>query len=154
MVLYAYKNPFLWIGCLPILTEIDADFISLQRKLDISDPNSLLQNHDVTLLPDEVLDARDEKSLNKLVEVIRGLDYIVSISTTTTHIAAAMGIRVELIAAEREGPQWFWQAQARHQKCLYPTVNVHLGTGREEDWWEKSLESLKASLSSLGSDGG
>lgn len=139
---------------LPILTSTDADFISLQRKLHVADPNGLLQEHGVPVLADEVLDATDEDCLHELVEAIRGLDCIVTISTTTTHMAAAMGIRVELIAAEREGQQWFWQVQVRHGKCFYPTVKVHLGNGRKEDWWAKSLESLRASLSSQEVTGG
>jgi hypothetical protein len=132
---------------LPPLTGIDADFVSLQRRLAVADPNSFLDNLGVTVLSDEILDTTTESSLDALVEAIQSLDCIVTISTTTTHIAAAMGIRVELIAAEREGQQWFWQVQANHQKCLYPTVRVHLGDGRKEYWWEKSLESLRASLS-------
>jgi ADP-heptose:LPS heptosyltransferase len=99
------------------------------------------------MLSDEILNAKTETSLDVLVEAIHGLDYLVTISTTTTHIAAALGTRVELIAAEREGQQWFWRVQASHRKHFYPTVRVHLGDGRKEGWWEKSVESLKASLS-------
>jgi hypothetical protein len=133
---------------LPLLTGIDADFISLQRKLAVADPHGLLRSLGAHVLSDEILDTTTESSLAALVQAIRSLDCIVTISTTTTHIAASMGIRVELIAAERGGQQWFWQVQASHQKCLYPTVQVHIGDGRKENWWERSVESLRGSLSS------
>jgi hypothetical protein len=129
-----------------LLRDIDVDFISLQHQLDVADPTGLLSNFGVSTLADEVLDTTTENSLDALVETIRSLDRIVTISTTVTHIAAAMGIRVELLAAERGGPQWFWQVQANHHKCIYPTVRVHLGNGKEKKWWEKSFEALRASL--------
>src|SRR5437899_8084226 len=79
---------------LPILAAIKADFISLQRRRDVADPNCLLHEPDVRVLPDEVVTAATEGSLYKLVEEIRDLDCVVTVSTTTAHMAAAMGIRV------------------------------------------------------------
>jgi hypothetical protein len=141
---------------LPVLTGIDADLISLQRQLPVADRNGLAKERGVRfLIGDEILDAKTGSDAEKLAAEVRELDYLVTISTTTTHIAAAMGIRVELIVAEREGQQWFWQAQARHGRCFYPTVRIHLGDGRRDDWWERSLQSLRAALESKkhGSDG-
>jgi hypothetical protein len=132
---------------LPALTGIDADLISVQRKLSVADPNGLAEKRGMHPIDDEILDATTASSVGALVGAIRGLDVLVTISTTTTHIAAAMGTRVELIVAEREGQQWVWRVQASHGKCLYPTVRLHLGDGREEHWWERSRQSLRASLS-------
>jgi ADP-heptose:LPS heptosyltransferase len=98
-------------------------------------------------LPEDVLDAKTPEALDRLVQEISQLDYIVTISTTTTHIAAALGVAVQLIAAERKHQQWFWRVQANHQRSLYPTVRVHLGTGDKNGWWEKSLESLRRAVS-------
>jgi hypothetical protein len=130
------------------LTNIDADFISLQRKISIADPYGLARKRGVQLIEDQVLDAAIPSCTEALVESIRRLDFLVTISTTTTHIAAALGIRAELIVAEREGQQWFWQAQASHGTHFSPTVRVHLGDGQKNNWWERSLQSLRASLSS------
>jgi hypothetical protein len=138
---------------LSLLTGIDADFISLQRKLAVADPNGLAKGKGIPGLADEVLDPTTDEHVNALVEAIRGLDCLVTISTTTTHIAAAMGIRVELVVAEREGPQWFWRVQASHRKCFYPSVRIHIGNGTKENWWEQSLASLKASLTDQENDG-
>ena len=132
---------------LTVLTGIDADLVSLQRKLSVADPQDLARKRGVHLIDDEVLEASTPSAVEALVKSILGLDFLVTISTTTTHIAAALGTRVELIVAEREGQQWFWRVQASHGKRLYPTVRVHLGDGREEDWWERSLQSLRATLS-------
>lgn len=132
---------------LDALTGVDAELVSLQRKLSDADPHGLARNRGIHLIEDEVLDASTPSVVGELIKSIQGLDFLVTISTTTTHIAAALGIRVELIVAEREGQQWFWQVQARHGKCFYPTVKVHLGDGRREGWWKRSLQSLGAALS-------
>lgn len=132
---------------LDALTGVDAELVSLQRKLSDADPHGLARNRGMPLIEDEVLDASTPSVVGELIKSIQGLDFLVTISTTTTHIAAALGIRVELIVAEREGQQWFWQVQARHGKCFYPTVKVHLGDGRREGWWKRSLQSLGAALS-------
>lgn len=129
------------------LTGIDAELVSLQRKLSDADPHGLARNRGMYFIDDEVLDASTPSAVEALIKSIRRLDFLVTISTTTTHIAAALGIRVELIVAEREGQQWFWQVQARHGKCIYPTVRVHLGDGRKKEWWERSFQSLRAALS-------
>ena len=134
---------------LPLLKDIDADFISLQRKLKKADPDNQLCSLGVRILSDDILDTTTPSSVDTLVKEIRNLDCLVTISTTTTHIAASMGIIVKLIAAERKGQQWFWQVQASHQKCLYPSVQVHIGDGSKENWWEKPLGSVRKSLSSL-----
>ena len=129
---------------LSLLTGIDADFISLQRKLAVADPNGLAKGRGIPGLADEVLDATTDVHVNALVEAIRSLDCLVTISTTTTHIAAAMGVRVELIAAEREGQQWFWRVQGRDRNCFYPSVRIHIGNATKGNWWKQSLASLKA----------
>jgi hypothetical protein len=131
---------------LDALADINGDFVSLQRNLDIADPDGRLREFGASTVPAEVLEAESESALDTLVEEIRQLDRIVTISTTTTHIAASLGTRVELIAAERKGHQWFWQAQANHQRCFYPTVQAHIGDGETGNWWERCLESVRASL--------
>lgn len=140
--------------CVPVesflgaLDEIDADLVSLQRDLRAADPLGLAVKRGVQPIGDEILDAKSSASSEALVEIIQGLDLLVTISTTTTHIAAAMGKRVQLIVAQRHGHQWFWQGQASHGKCFYPTVKVSLGDDEKaDDWWERSLESVRASLS-------
>lgn len=132
-----------------IIDDIDGEFVSFQRKREIADPEDLILKFGAKVISDEVLDANNESSLDTLLKKIRQLDCMVTISTTTAHIAASLGIRVELIAAERKGQQWFWQAQAKHQRCFYPTVQVHIGNGETGDWWQRCLESVRSSLSSL-----
>ncbi|MBE0426375.1 MAG: hypothetical protein IBX72_06985 [Nitrospirae bacterium] len=132
-----------------ILDGIKGEFVSLQRNLKIADPDGLLRKFGAIVVPEDVLDTKSESSLDTVVKEISQLDCLVTISTTTTHIAASLGVRVLLIAAERKGPQWFWQVQANHQRCFYKTVQVHIGNGETGNWWESCLESVRSSLSCL-----
>lgn len=122
---------------------VRGEFVSLQRKNHIADPEGLLRTLKATVVPDVVLNAKNQ---NELIETIRKLDCLVTISTTTAHIAASLGVKVELLAANRVGHQWFWQVQANYQRCFYPTVRLHLEDGTAVEWWKGCLESVGSVL--------
>jgi hypothetical protein len=132
---------------LDVLHSINPRLISLQRHLEVADPENLIHRYAESIVPQQTLDSTDVSAIDSLIQTIRELDFLVTISTTTTHIAASLGVRVELIAAERSGQQWFWPAQAKYQKRLYPTVQVHLGSGNGQgNWWENPLDSVEDRL--------
>jgi hypothetical protein len=123
-----------------------AEFVSLQRCLGTADPQGLVKRFGARVIEDPILDAKTKGDLETLVHELRSLNVIVTISTTTAHIAGSMGIRERLIVAERSGQQWFWQVQANHHKTFYPSVQVHLGKGEKNNWWRTPLESAVAGL--------
>lgn len=132
---------------LPLLGEVDADVISFQRKLRPHDRDKLQDAFKTrcTIFDDNELDASDQTCV---VDAISGIDCMMTISTTTAHIAACLGIPVVLLAARRKGQQWFWRAQEEHKKYFYPNVNVILGsvTGDTGDWWQSCLEPAKCAF--------
>ena len=119
---------------LSILGDVDAEIISFQRKLDEDDCNKLNDRYRgrFSTLSNNELDAMDQ---SVIVGKIRGLDCMVTISTTTAHIAAGLGVPVVLLAAKRPWQQWFWRAQKEHGKCFYPQTDVVLG-GTGSKWWK------------------
>lgn len=131
-----------------ILHDINGDFVAFQRHLVPTERRDLIQLG-ARIVPNDILDATSQSSLDTLLEEIQQLDCLVTISTTTAHIAAALGVKIVLIAAQRDGPQWFWEVQANHQKIFYPTVKVHIGKGKTNNWWEPCLESARDSLSDM-----
>ncbi|SAL80477.1 hypothetical protein AWB67_05631 [Caballeronia terrestris] len=106
---------------------------SLQRHLSDEESITLRTRFGgrIRFVDEKVLDAEDQ---TEALRDIADLDRIVTISTTTAHIAACLGIPVMLLAARRHGPQWFWRVQAEHRKVIYPTVTVILG-GKGKSWW-------------------
>jgi len=118
---------------LKIFDDGDFDVVSFQRCLT-KDDDRILRNRfreRLSIVPDF-----DESDQTGVIREILNLDCMVTISTTTAHMAACLGIQVILLAACRHGHQWFWRAQAEHNKCIYPTLNVILGNSGC-DWWKK-----------------
>lgn len=122
--------------------DTDAEVISFQRKLSDNDCATLHARFTgrFTIVADDKLDAENQADV---VKEIYGLDYMVTISTTTAHIAACLGVHVILIAAKRLGPQWFWRAQSEHGKCLYPSVDVILSSASDKPWWKGCLDTAR-----------
>ena len=129
------------------LTATNWTLVSLQRCREVADPDDCLGRIGIDTVPSDTAEANTASAINELVQALKGLDRIVTISTTTAHLAAAMGVPVELVVAKRDHQQWFWEVQARRSRCIYPTVRIHLGDSHhDERWWEQSLESLRASV--------
>jgi len=124
---------------LTVLDGLDADVISFQRRLRPVDGDHIRTRFGArsAFISDTLLDGVDQMPV---VKEIGSLDCMVTISTTTAHIAACLGVPVVLIAAQRPGKQWFWRAQADHGRCFYPSVRPVLGEvdGREP-WWKNCL---------------
>lgn len=131
---------------LAVMNPLGAELISLQRKPELVPPNARALMDGIEIVEESVVSCTPVEKVVELVKVIQQLDYLVTVSTTTTHIAAALGVRVELLVAQREGQQWFWEVQAKHGKCFYPSVRVHMG-GTGAKWWASALHSLSKALS-------
>jgi ADP-heptose:LPS heptosyltransferase len=122
----------------------DTDIVSFQREISKELFESLGQHRRLELLSDEILNADDQC---RVVEAAASLDIMVTISTTTAHLAACLGTPLILLCAKRQGPQWFWRVQAEHDLCLYPNVQIVLGTaGHCHRWWEPCLEKARTAV--------
>ncbi len=128
-----------------ILGNVDVEVISFQRKLQINDREILCDRFKGCCSIIDDLYAPDQKDI---LREIRDLNCMVTISTTTAHIAACIGVPVVLLAAKRKGPQWFWRAQAEHGKCFYPNLDVILGSPPDEPghWWKGCLKPAKCAF--------
>ena len=134
-----------------IFDDVDSELVSFQRKLDEQDNERLRDQFSgrFSALSDSKLDATNQTDVMREVQK---LDCMVTISTTTAHIAASVGIPVVLLAARRPYQQWFWRVQQEHGKKFYPSVQVVLGSSAEKTWWSECLEPAKQAL--LGEIGG
>ena len=133
---------------LSIFRDLDGEIVSFQRaKLEDKKKLETAFSDRCVVLSDNDLNARDQA---RIVREIRALDCMVTISTTTAHIAACLGVPVVLIANRRGGPQWFWCAQAVHDKCFYHTVDVVLGSEKDgrREWWPDCIDRARCGLSS------
>ena len=116
----------------------DCHVISFQRHLSDDDRERLRERlgSRFSVVSADMLNKEDDQT--EVVNEILRLDCMVTISTTTAHIAACLGIPVIVLAARRAGPQWFWRAQVEHGKPVYDSVTVILG-GEDGKWWENCV---------------
>jgi hypothetical protein len=132
---------------LRVVEGFDAEIVSFQRGLRLPDRKALLNRAErFSFVYDHALYDEDQSDV---VDEIRALDCMVTISTTTAHIAACFGIPVVLLAAKRGDPQWYWRAQGERGKQFYPSVRPILSASEDEErWWEACI--LPARNSVLG----
>ena len=132
-----------------ILAGVDADFIVFQRQLGIEDRQACCRWRPgrFDFIGSSLLDDDDQSDI---LNQVASLDVMVTISTTTAHMAGYLGIPTVLLAARRpNGFQWFWRAQADHGKLIYPSVDIILGGEGRDDWWTCCLARAQASLRAI-----
>lgn len=130
---------------LGVIGNSDIDVVSFQRGILEADTMSLRKRFGdaCSIVADQELNSNDQTNV---VRQVLGLDCMLTISTTTVHMAACLGVPVILLAARRKGQQWFWRAQREHHKYLYPSVDVHLGRDGPSEWWNDCMDSARAAL--------
>jgi len=78
--------------------------ISFQRKMSDRD-QTRLRDKQIAFVANLQLDAADQAELAQ----IAGLGAMVTISTTSAHGAAALGVPTTVLVAKRPGHQWWWR---------------------------------------------
>ena len=128
---------------LPALDGIDADFVSFQRGLTPLESEQLSHHFKCRcrVLSEGTLISADQ---SEVVREICQLSCMITISTTTAHIAASLGVPVVLVVKKRSGQQWFWITQNECRKCIYPSVQIIIGAG--DPWWKVCIAPAARSL--------
>jgi hypothetical protein len=132
--------------------EVDIELISFQRRLCRLASAETVQSRVSRSISDDMLDGVDQTAV---VSEIVGLDAMVTISTTTAHLAGALGIPTVLLAANRGHSQWFWPVQHHWQeqglaKAFYPHTRVVLaGKNRNQNWYEECLDRAREEVKTM-----
>lgn len=122
-----------------LLPKAYIDIVSFQRKPNEISDSSVVRDLGWETISSETLECRDQRNVACR---IRELDAMVTVSTTTAHIAATLGISTVLLMADRPHQQWFWKAQLSGKE-FYPSVRVVMGE-KGETWWCSSDFSTRA----------
>ena len=126
-----------------ILDQLDARVISFQRRLSEARLDHGIPPHWELPLSSSDLDGDQREVLDHLLL----LKCMVTISTTTAHMAACLGLPTTLLTARRKSQQRFWLVQADRNISLYPSVEVLVG-GEESDqrWWEQCIQDARRTV--------
>src|SRR5262249_1910963 len=99
---------------LPIL-DVDATFVSLQKDVRCADAAVLEQRSDILHFSDKLLDFSETATL------MMELDLIISVDTSTVHLAGALGRPVWILLPYL--PDWRWLLD-RDDSPWYPTARL------------------------------
>lgn len=87
-------------------------------------------------LPLPVIDPNVDPTadIDSLVAQIAALDVVVSTSSTTAHLAGAVGAKCHVLLPKSRAIFWYWGYDGAHTSW-YPSVTLHRN-GHEDDWSE------------------
>src|SRR5262249_46382918 len=88
-----------------------AEFIIFQRNR----PKEARQMCD-QLRDSRIADGIEVNEPERAISEVASLDAMVGVSNTYVHVAASINKHVVVLAARRQGPQWYWRAQEEHGK--------------------------------------
>jgi ADP-heptose:LPS heptosyltransferase len=131
----------------PIFGAIDATWVDLQHG-DPGDGRVQAEALGISLMRELEIDPRDD--LDGLAALLEALDLVVSISTTTVHLAGAVGTPAYVMVPERLGSLWHWFRQ-RSDSPWYPAVRL-FRQGRGGDW-STAIAGVAAALADWRSPG-
>jgi hypothetical protein len=95
-------------------------------------------------LPQPLIDARIDATadIDGLLAQIAALDVVVSTSSTTAHLAGAVGATCHLLLPKSRAVFWYWGYEGEHTPW-YPSVTIHRNA-REDDWRELAARVARA----------
>lgn len=87
----------------------------------------------------------EDSNQSPLAEKIRGIDLMVTVSTTTAHISGYLGVRTLVIAKDRGAHQWFWPTQKKTGIRFYPSTDVALApeNAKAKCWWKECIDEAR-----------
>ena len=119
----------------PLLALSHVRWISLQKTDDVSKRADTASQARLTDWTDEIADFADTAAL------IENLDLVISVDTSTAHLAAAMGKPVWLL--NRFAGCWRW-LRDRNDSPWYPTIRIFSQAQRGN--WDEVLVRVAAAL--------
>lgn len=119
---------------LPLL-DTEATFVSLQKDIRAADAITLARRNDIVHIADELVDFSDTAA------VMAQLDLIISVDTSTVHLAGALGCPVWILLPYL--PDWRWLLD-RDTSPWYPTARLF----RQDEMrrWGSVIPRVRAAL--------
>ena len=126
------------LSALTPLLDVPATFFSLQKDVRSADAAVLAGRRDVIQIADELADFSDTAA------IMAQLDLIISVDTSTVHLAGALGRPVWILLPYL--PDWRWLLD-RDTSPWYPTARLF----RQDETrrWDSVIPRVQAALSEL-----
>lgn len=120
-----------------LIQDVPAQFVSLQHEPPPEHLSTLEAAAPERWIYDQSVNPMAE--LTDFAAQIAALDFVVTISNTTAHIAGALGIPTAMFAPPYAGRLWYW-FKGTEQTLWYPTVTIY--DGDEALNWGAALDQV------------
>ena len=106
---------------LPLLKTPGMTFVNLQYGDSRAEVEDLRRAHGITLVNDPDIDSLGD--MERVAAQVAAMDHVVSISTTTVHLAGALGVPVSVLLPPGHARLWYW-FRGLEACAWYPSVRL------------------------------
>ena len=123
---------------LPILKNKNITFVSLQYGDVAEELRSLSQNHGVYIHENITIDNFND--LDGHASLIDACDFVITVSSSTAHIAGALGKETYLLLPLGFAAVWYWSNKLDNKSIWYPSISIFQKTIVND--WEAPVQSI------------
>tara|TARA_B110000438_G_scaffold296463_1_gene341206 strand:+ start:2411 stop:5467 length:3057 start_codon:yes stop_codon:yes gene_type:complete len=123
----------------------NAAFVSLQYSPDPDHLKALSRTGREMWIHDPAIDALE--SIDRAAAQIAAMDYVVTVSNSTAHLAGALGIPTALLVPQGTGRHWYW---LRNQDKSLWYKSVQQFETVSQDGWARATSSIAEIIDALG----
>ena len=123
------------------------NILKLNEYIDFYDIQYTDENKNLKLLKEEGLEINKIPGLDPfnnlyhLSEVICSMDFIVTISNTTAHLSASLGVPTFVLLSKNIGKLWYWSNNINDKNLWYP--NAKIFRQKTQGVWEHPTNDLE-----------
>ena len=115
----------------------NVQYTDVQKEVD-----SFFNNHNILI--NDIGDIDPYNDLLNLNKFLISCDFLITVSNTNAHLAAAAGVPTYLLLPQQKGSFWYWSNEYHDKNLWYPSV-VKFQQNHEGNWVEP-IKKLKTYL--------
>ena len=127
---------------LPVLCLKDIAFVSLQYENIHKQLADFNRKHNISILECDSVD--NFFDLDGHAALIEACDFVITISSTSAHMAGAIGKETYLMCPSGKGLLWYWSNQINGKSLWYPSIHIF-----EQDvpgQWTDVVQNIKVAI--------
>jgi tetratricopeptide (TPR) repeat protein len=106
---------------LPILKQLDVQFVSLQYGDNSEEIAALKADHSIDILVDPTIDPLTD--MDGFFAQVSAMDLVISVSNTTVHVAGSLGVETWTMVPRGHAALWYWFLD-RSDSPWYPSMRL------------------------------
>lgn len=114
------------------------DFYDIQYTDELEEINQFYNDTGIKIIQIDGLDKYND--LTSLSELIKKFDFVISISNTTAHLSALLGIKTYVMLSKNIGKLWYWSNNLDSQNLWYPSAKIF--RQKEQGEWQAPILDL------------